>query len=57
MSSLFDRIDKAMPLKVTTMPTMAMGRICSPSSKRPVSAAVGAERVMKSCPKRDPMWM
>ena len=52
-----DKIDMAMPDSVTTMPTMARGCICSPSNRRPVSAAVGAERVMKSWPKREPIYM
>ena len=37
------------------MPSNANGPIFSPSSKKPVIAAVGAERVMKSCPKREPI--
>lgn len=48
-------MERAMPLRVTIMPRMASGRMVSPRKSHPVRAAVGAERVMKSWPKREPI--
>ena len=57
MASSLAKMDIAMPLSVIIIPKMAIGRICSPRKSRAVIAAVGAERVMKSCPKREPIWI